>query len=159
MTILYILENPLIKIFEKYFLYVLLFIMIILLIGVTYLYFNPSILDVTYKELTCEKELYNNKIDMAYQKNIDIKFDKSDKPKKMLAEEIYKFTTKNEYYDFKIGEKQNEYFTKVGEYKYDDENQELKVFYNEDTIIDNYDALYRYLKREGYTCQEGTYNE
>ena len=141
------------------FLYFLLFIMIILLIGVTYLYFNPDMFDIPLKELKCDSEMFNNKLDMKYIKELDIKFDKNDRPKTINGIDTYVFLDNDSYQTFKNSDKQNEYFNKKGEYKYNDNLLQLKIFYTEETVIDNYDELFSYLKQEGYTCQESVYNE
>lgn len=137
----------------------LLFIVMLLLVGVSYLYFNPRLLEVELKELRCEKQMYHAELAMQYVKELDIKFDKDEHPTKLSATEIYKFADDNAYYAFKNDDKQNEYFKTAGEYKYNDGLNQLKIFYDEKTVIDNYDEIYSYFKREGYTCQEGTFYE
>ena len=139
------------------FLYFLLLVMIVLLGGVTYLYFNPSILDHPLKELKCEMKQYDSKLEMNYIKELDIKFDKNNIPVKMDGISTYAFLNNDDYLNFKNGDKQNEYFNTEGEYKYNDDLLQLKVFYTENTVIDNYDELFSYLKHEGYTCQESEY--
>lgn len=141
------------------FLYTILTIMIILLIGATYIYFNPGLLEVKLKELNCSKNTYNEKLEMKYLKELDIKFNKKNEPIVLNGIDTYTFTNESLYLDFKTNEKQNEYFNTSGEYKYNDNLYQLKIFYNEETIINNYDELLSYLKAEGYTCQEGTYYE
>ena len=141
------------------FLYFLLFVMIILLIGVTYLYFNPNHFDTPLNELKCDSELFNNKLDMKYIKELDIKFDKDNHPIQIDGIDTYVFLDNDNYQNFKNSDKQNDYFNTKGEYKYNDNLLQLKIFYNEETVIDNYDELLSYLKQEGYTCQESVYNE
>ena len=137
----------------------LLVVIMLLLVGVTYLYLNPGLLEVELKELKCDKQLYHNELEMRYVKELDIKFDKEEHPIKLSATETYKFMDEVTYNNFKNGEKQNEYFKTIGEYKYNDNLYQLKIFYDEKTIIDNYNDILSYFKKEGYTCQEGTYYE
>lgn len=144
---------------NKSFLWVLLIIMIILLIGITYIYFNPSVLDVELQELTCAVDDYNEEIEMPYIKEKNIKFDKNNHFRYVNIIETYKFKDDETYFEFKNGEQENIFFKIDGEYKYEDDNLELKVFYKEESIIDNYDEMKKYLEKEGYICQEGTYYE
>ncbi len=144
---------------KKGFLWFLLIILIALLIGVTYIYFNPSVLDVELKELVCTTNEYNDEAEIPYTKEKDIKFNKQDNFKKIDTTETYKFKDDETYFEFKNGEQENIYFNVKGEYKYDDDNLELKIFYEEDSVLENYEDIKRYLEKEGYTCQEGTYYE
>ena len=144
---------------KKGFLWFLLIIMIALLIGVTYIYFNPTALDVELKELTCTIEEYNDEVEMSYIKSKNIKFNKKDNFKGINTTETYKFPDDETYLEFKHGGEENIFFNMKGEYKYDDDNLELKIFYEEESIIDNYEEIKKYLEKDGYTCQEGTYYE
>ena len=144
---------------KKGFLWFLLILMISLLIGVTYIYLNPNVLDVELKELTCTAEEYNDEVEMSYIKSKNIKFNKKDYFKGINTTEIYKFPDDETYLEFKNGGEENIFFNMKGEYKYDDDNLELKIFYEEESIIDNYEEIKNYLEKDGYTCQEGTYYE
>ncbi len=136
----------------------LLVLFILLGIGITYLYLNPDILTLKLKMLNCTKSEFNNNISMRYNIEKNIRFDKDEVPSTIEVIETYKFASGEEYTDFKDNNKESIYFKKDGEYKYIDSSNELKVFYNETTIIDNYKEMYNYLKKEGYTCQEETYD-
>ena len=144
---------------KKGFLWFLLILMISLLIGVTYIYFNPTVLDVELKELTCTIEEYNDEVEMPYIKLKNIKFNKKDNFKAINTTETYRFPDDETYLEFKNGGEENIFFNMKGEYKYDDANLELKIFYEEESIIDNYEEIKNYLEKDGYTCQEGTYYE
>ena len=137
-------------------LYFVLFVLIALGIGVTYLYFNPDSFEQELKQLNCSKEGFNDKIDMNYQTERIVKFDSKEAPTSISVTDIYQFTNRNVYNEFKEEKKENTYF-KNGEYKYDDERLQLKIFSNESTIIDNYEEMKNYLIDEGYTCEEETY--
>ena len=144
---------------NKGFLWFLLIAMILLLGGITYVYFNPSVLDVELKELTCTTEDYNEEVAMYYTKEKLLKFDKKDHLKTINTTETYKFEDIEKYFEFKDNGKENDFFKIKGEFKYDDDISELKVFYTEDLIIEDYDEIFDYLKKEGFSCQEGTYYE
>ena len=136
----------------------LLVLFIILGVGLTYLYLNPDVLTIKLKALNCTKSEYNNNLNMRYNIEKNVRFDKNEVPSTIKVIETYKFTSGEEYTDFKDNNKETIYFKKDGEYKYLDNTNELKVFYDETTIIDNYKEMYNYLKKEGYTCQEETYD-
>lgn len=141
------------------FLYMLLVFLILLLVGVTYLYLNPEAFMVEYKVLNCNISKFNNELDMSYDKDITVRFDDNDKVTNIEVIDSYIFSTNEIYQDFKINNKQNEYFNIDGVYKYDDDNLELKVIYNDKSIIDSYDEMLGYLEKEGYDCIEGKYYE
>ena len=137
-------------------LYILLFIFISLAIGLTYIYLNPTVLDVELKQLNCSMNSINEKIDMDYHIEKIVKFDRKDIPVSVKVTETYKFLNIDEYNEFKNNKKENTYFQN-GEYKYEDTLLELKIFYEEKTIIDDYKEMKNYLTNEGYTCKEETY--
>lgn len=137
------------------FLYIILGVLILLLLGITYLYFNPDAFSVEYKKLDCKMNSYNNLLEMNYEKEMMINFDSNDKVSKISVVEIYVFNDLDKYMDFKENNRQNEYFNNDGTYKYDDNNLELRIIYEEKTIIDNYKEMFSYLKKEGYSCIEG----
>ena len=138
-------------------LYILLVIFILLGLGVTYLYLNPSILKEELKQLSCQKEAYNEKVNMNYHSERIVRFNREEEPVSINTTDTYKFDNIDAYNDFKENKKENTYFTS-GEYKYNDDALELKIFTEEKTIIDNYDEMKSYLKNEKYTCTEETYN-
>ena len=141
-------------------LYFLLILFVLLGLGLTYLYFNPSLMTVELKMLNCNKESFNKVLDMDYQSTKIVRFNKKEKPGIVENIDVYTFSDKDTYNDFKDNNKENTYFKMPGEYKYDDESLELKIYYNEDySILNSYDEMHEYLLNEGYTCSEETYEE
>ena len=141
------------------FLYILLIILILLLIGITYLYLKPDDFVIRNKNLVCEKNKYNMELDMKYLENRIVLFDRNDKLKKIEINDSYVFSDIDLYNEFKDNEKEKDYFKIDGTFKYIDENLELKIIYQDKSIIDNYDEMKNYLVNEGYSCVEGYYEE
>lgn len=141
------------------FLYILLIILILLLIGITYLYLRPDDFVIINKKLTCEKDRYNQEVEMNYKENREILFDRNDKVKKIEVQDKYIFDDVDLYNQFKDNELEKNYFKIDGTFKYIDESLELKIIYQEESIIDNYEEMKDYLKGEEYSCIEGTYEE
>lgn len=152
-------ENAMAKEKKPILLYFILFILIILAGGLTYLYLKPDAFRVEYKNLTCEKNLYNYEVSLSYKSTKVITFGKNDSLKDITVTDNYIFSSIDKYLEFKENDKQNEYFNTIGTYKYDDDKLELIITSKEKTIIDNYQEMFSYLKDEGYTCTEGTYYE
>lgn len=141
------------------FLYILLFILILLLIGITYLYLRPDDFVIKNRNLVCEKNKYNMELDMKYLENRVVLFDRNDKLKKIEINDSYVFDDIDLYNEFKDNEREKDYFKIDGTFKYIDENLELKIIYQDKSIIDNYDEMKNYLVNEGYDCVEGYYEE
>lgn len=141
------------------FLYLLLVILFLLLGGITYLYLNPNVFIVQYKKLSCEMNDYNEKLEMKYVIKRDLTFTKKDKIKSYKGIDIYTFLDRDSYNEFKEGNMQDEYFNIKGTYKYNDEDLTLRILYDEKTIIEDYQEILEYLRKEGYTCEEGSYYE
>jgi len=141
------------------FLYIILVVLILFLIGLTYLYLNPEAFSVELKQLSCTKEEYNQKLEMNYTSTKEIKFNEQDNIKNIEVVDVYTFSDRDYYFEFKENNKQNEYFNLDGGYKYDDSNLELRLIYEERTIMNNYNEIFNYLKKEGYSCIEGKYYE
>lgn len=141
------------------FLYFLLGLLIILLVGITYLYFNPDILNVKLKKLECTQSTYNEKVQLKYISDTLLKFNRNDELVSFHKIDTYKFNDMESYSDFKDNNGESKYFEIDGAYKYDDDNLELKLIYDEHLIIYKYDEVLDYLKSNGYTCVEGTYDE
>ena len=141
------------------FLYILLIILILLLIGITYLYLRPDDFVIINKKLTCEKDRYNQEVEMNYKENREILFDRNDKVKKIEVQDKYIFDDVDLYNQFKDNELEKDYFKIDGTFTYIDESLELKIIYQEESIIDNYEEMKDYLKGEEYSCIEGTYEE
>lgn len=140
-------------------LYFILVLLILLVIGLIYVYFNPETLTIKLKQLNCTKNDYSEKLELNYVSNKIVKFDKDKYPVSIDVTDTYQFTSLSSYTEFKENSKESTSFNKEGEFKYDDTALTLKIFYNEKTIIDNYDELYNYITKEGYTCEEGTYEK
>ncbi len=138
----------------------LLILFIALGLGLTYLYLNPSLMTTELKMLDCHKDDFNKVLDMEYKSNKIVRFNKKESPGLVENTDVYTFTDKEKYEDFKNNNKESIYFKMPGEYKYIDEDMELKIYYLEDfSIISNYDEMHEYLINEGYTCSEETYEE
>lgn len=134
------------------FLYFLLFILILLATGMTLLYFKPELFTVKYKGLECSHNIFDPKLELYYDINKNVKFKDNDKVDSITVTRSYIFPDSNGYYEFKNNENHSEYFTNGEGYKYIDNELKFKVFYQEKSVIDDYDEMLTYLKREGYEC-------
>ena len=141
------------------FLYFVLIVLILLLVGITYFYINPEVFQVKYKSLECTQEKYNDDLMMEYVEKRTVTFDKKDKIDKIEVIDIYTFLDEEEYVLFRDNEKQNEYFKVDGTFKYNDNSLELRIIYQDSSIIDSYDEIKGYFEKEGYDCIEGYYYE
>jgi len=150
-----------VKIKEKQpiFFYILIFILVLFAIGLTILYLYPDMFTIKYKELVCTDNLYDNKLMLNYDIDKDIKFDKKDMVKSIDVVKTYTFLDSNSYYEFKDSNKFQEYFTDGEGYKYIDEGLMLRLFYQENSVIDDYDEMLVYMKREGFNCVEKEYEK
>ncbi len=140
-------------------LYTLLFIMIALLIGVTYIYLNPNAFKEKMKILECNMYSYNKKTELNYHSDVVVRFNEEDEMRSYERIDIYKFEDDDIYSDFKENHKESEYFNITGSYKYNDDDLELRIIYEEKPIINSYEEIYQYLKKEGYSCIEDVYYE
>ena len=140
-------------------LYVLLVVLIAALIGLTYFYFNPKVFMTKYTKMNCQTKQYNHKLNMNYLEEREFLFDKNNKLKKEMVYENYIFPDESKYNDFKDQKKENEYFKIDGTFKYNDEKLELKIIYKDESIIDNYLEMKKYLEDKQYTCNEEVYYE
>lgn len=141
------------------FLYVLLIIFVLLLASVIYLHFNPNILTFKQKQLICTMESYEKKISLPYSSEATLIFNKNDELIKMTKIDTYVFNDEKTYNDYKNNNSESSDFNIKGSYKYDDNNLTLKLIYEDKTIIDKYDDLLKHMKKAGYDCIEGVYNE
>lgn len=141
------------------FIYIILFVLILLCIGLTLLYLYPDMFSVKYKELVCTDNLYDDKIMLNYDINKDIKFDRHDKIVSIDVVRNYTFLDSDSYYEFKENNKHLEYFNNGEGYKYLDSGLSFKIFYKENSVIDDYYEMLEYLKREGYSCIEREYEK
>ena len=141
------------------FMYLLIFLLVLVAIGMTVLYLKPELFTVKYKGLDCINNLYDENIELNYHLFKDIRFDLDDKITSIEVTRTYTFTDSNSYYNFKNNEEQMKYFTNGEGFKYIDEELKLKLFYSEESVIDDYDEILTYLKREGFSCIERQYEK
>lgn len=141
------------------FLYILVFILILFGIGLTLLYLYPDMFAIKYKELVCTNNLYDEDMMLNYDIDKDIKFDRNDKVVSIDVIKNYTFLDSNSYYEFKENDRHLEYFNSGEGYKYLDVGLNLRVFYKEKSVIDDYDEMLGYLKREGFNCIEKEYEK
>lgn len=141
------------------FMYVILFVLILLCIGLTLLYLYPNMFSIKYKELVCTDNIYDDEIMLNYEINKDIKFDRNDKISSIDVVRNYTFLDSNSYYEFKENNRHLEYFNDGEGYKYIDSGLSLRIFYKENSVIDDYYEMLEYLKREGYICIEQEYEK
>lgn len=141
------------------FLYILLFVLILITLGITYLYFNPDSFKVEYKKLNCTLTEQIDELNLPYVINREVLFDNKDKVKSVNVTEVYTFLESEAYYDFKENNRQYEYFSNNGSYKYDDNSLSLIIMYSDKSIVLDYNEMLGYLKNEGYNCIEGMYDE
>lgn len=140
-------------------LYVLLFVLIILGSGLTLLYFMPELFSIKYKVLECTNNIYDEMIELNYKIEKNVEFNKDDKVDKIDVVRTYAFLDSDSYDEFKNNNLQNKYFTNGEGYKYIDSELKFKLFYNESSVIDDYDEMFIYLKKEGYSCIEREYEK
>jgi len=141
------------------FLYCLLLVLILSSVGLTILYFNPELFTVKYKQLVCSNSSYDKELMLNYDMEYDVKFDKEDKVESINVSKLYNFLDSNIYYDFKDNNRHEDYFKNGEAYKYIDDGLQLKIMYKEDSVIDDYDEMFEYLKREGFSCIEKEYEK
>ena len=152
-------EEVVVKNKEPIFLYILLVILILFAIGLTLLYFKPELFGGRNKRLFCTNNLYDNEIKISYDIEKDIKFNSNDKIDSIDIVRSYTFLDSDSYYEFKNNDKHLEYFNNGEGYKYIDEGLQFRVFYQESTVIDDYEEMLMYLNREGFSCIESGYEK
>lgn len=140
------------------FLYFLLIVLIAFLSFITYLKFNPNIIPEP-KVLTCTNNFYNQELKMNYEEIRKVLFNPNGTINKIDVTNTYTFSDEETYLDFKNNDKETEYFKKINNFEYLDDTLSINIYYEESTIIETYDDMYNYLKKEGYECLEGTNNE
>ena len=134
------------------FLYFLLFILVSLAVFVTVLYFKPDMFSVKYNGLECINNLYDQNMKLNYSIIKNIKFKENNKVDNISVVKTYTFLDSDSYYNFKDSEEYNNYFTNGEAYKFVDAELKLKLFYDELSVIDDYDEMFVYMKREGFNC-------
>ena len=140
-------------------LHFIIIVLILLLGGITYLYFNPDLFDVELKKLNCFKEDFNEMVELNYTSEAELKFNRKDEIDIFHKMDTYSFKNQEDYLKFKDNNEESKYFNIDGAYKYNDNRLELKLIYNDKLVIYKYDEVLKYLENNGYTCVEGTYNE
>lgn len=140
-------------------LYFIIMVLILLLGGITYLYFNPDLFDVELKQLNCYKEGFNEIVELNYTSEAELKFNRKDEIDTFNKIDTYKFNNEEDYLNFKGNNEESKYFNINGAYKYNDNKLELKLIYTDKLVIYKYDEVLKYLENNRYTCVEGTYNE
>lgn len=140
-------------------LYFIIMVLILLLGGITYLYFNPDLFDVELKQLNCSKEGFNETVELNYTSEAELKFNRKDEIDTFNKIDTYTFNNEEDYLNFKDNNEESKYFNISGAYKYNDNKLELKLIYTDKLVIYKYDEVLKYLENNGYTCVEGTYNE
>lgn len=143
---------------KPFFLYFLLIVLIAFLSFITYLKFNPNIIPEP-KVLTCTNNFYNQELKMNYEEIRKVLFNPNGTINKIDVTNTYTFSDEETYLDFKNNDKETEYFKNINNFEYLDDPLSINIYYEESTIIETYDDMYNYLKKEGYECLEGTNNE
>ena len=143
---------------KPFFLYFLLIVLIAFLSFITYLKFNPNIIPEP-KALTCTNNFYNQELKMNYEEIRKVLFNPNGTINKIDVTNTYTFSDEETYLDFKNNDKETEYFKNINNFEYLDDTLSINIYYEESTIIETYDDMYNYLKKEGYECLEGTNNE
>lgn len=143
---------------KPFFLYFLLIVLIAFLSFITYLKFNPNIIPEP-KALTCTNNFYNQELKMNYEEIRKVLFNPNGTINKIDVTNTYTFPDEETYLDFKNNDKETEYFKNINNFEYLDDTLSINIYYEESTIIETYDDMYNYLKKEGYECLEGTNNE
>lgn len=144
---------------QPVFLYFLIVILVMLMIGLTILYLKPDLFRVKYKELECSNNLYDDAIKLYYDVDKVIKFDKNNKLESIDVIRTYTFEDSLSYYGFRNNASHYIYFNDGEGYKYLDEELRFKVFFKEKSVIDDYDEMLTYLNREGFSCVEREYEK
>lgn len=141
------------------FLYILLLLLVLFAVFLTILYLNPAIFSVKYKELVCDGRMYDQSMKLYYDISKDVRFDHKNKVESISVVRNYTFLNSEDYYDFKDNNQQFAYFSNGESYKYVDDGLLLKIFYKEDSVIDDYDEMLTFLSREGLSCTEKEYEK
>lgn len=143
---------------KPFFLYFLLIVLIAFLSFITYLKFNPNIIPEP-KVLTCTNNFYNQELKMNYEEIRKVLFNPNGTINKIDVTNTYTFSDEETYLDFKNNDKETEYFKNINNFEYLDDTLSINIYYEGSTIIETYDDMYNYLKKEGYECLEGTNDE
>lgn len=141
------------------FLYLLVFIFVCLGCGLTLLYLKPDLFAIKYKQLVCTNNIYDYEMGLSYDIKKTIKFNKNNNVESIDVVRNYTFLDSSSYYYFKENEKHFNYFGNGEGYKYIDSGLKFKVFYKEESVIDDYEEMTGYLDREGFSCKISEYEK
>ena len=140
-------------------LYFLVFVLILMGVGITVLYFKPELFSIKYKGLECSDNLYDREMKLYYDIDKNIIFDEDDKLEKIDVVREYTFTNSDNYFDFKNNNQHELYFNNGEGYKYIDEELKLRILYQESNVIDDYTEMLSFMKKEGFSCVEREYEK
>ncbi len=140
-------------------LYIVLVVFVLLGVALTYLYLNPDILSQELSKLDCTMTEYDRKLSLPYTSNVTIKFDHNNELKDYTRIDTYQFKELDAYNNFKTIDNISELFPKASDLQFNDDKMTLDISYQNNLIIFSYEDVLRYMKKEGYSCIEGVYNE
>lgn len=141
------------------FLYLMIVILVLLGVGITVLYLKPEWFTIKYKGLVCNAKILDEELEIYYDIEKKIMYDTDNKLDSIDVVKTYNFLEKEKYEEFKNIEDKSMYFNSGESYKYIDNEFKFKLFYQEESIIDDYDEMLVYLKREGFSCVERVYEK
>jgi len=103
--------------------------------------------------LICVNKLYDQELELDYDIEKKIIF-YGNKLRNIEVKEDYIFLDSELYYDFRDNNKHEQYFNNGAAYKYIDTSLKLRLMYEEDIVIDDYNQMYDYMKNGGFSCIE-----
>ena len=109
-------EEEIVKEKKPVFLYILLILLILLAIGLTVLYFKPELFTIKYNELKCNNNLYDKVLELNYDIEENVRFDKDNKVESIDIVRTYTFLDSNMYYEFKDNDKMDNKTKKYFDY-------------------------------------------
>ena len=140
-------------------LYIVVLFLILLAGGLTVLYLKPELFAVKYKGLICTNNIYDNDMEMNYDIEKNIIFDTENKVDNIDVIRTYTFMDSDSYFKFKNNEEHVKFFNNGEGYKFIDGEFKFKLFYQENSVIDDYEEMFTYLKRDGFSCVEREYEK
>lgn len=152
-------EEVVVKEKKPILLYIMILILVLLGVGITILYLKPELFTIKYKGLECTSKEYDEVMELYYDIEKNIVFDTDGKLESIDVVKTYTFLDVDSYDEFKNIEDKSKYFNNGENYKYIDEELKFRLFYQEESVIDDYDEMFTYLKREGFSCVERVYEK
>jgi len=134
-------------------LYSLIGMLLLFAIALTIIYVNRNKILGERKELICVNKLYDQELELDYDIEKKIIF-YGNKLRNIEVKEDYIFLDSELYYDFRDNNKHEQYFNNGAAYKYIDTSLKLRLMYEEDIVIDDYNQMYDYMKNGGFSCIE-----